>query len=157
MGWEEGLKKKEEYVISRVARTMHVQERFYKEKVRNKWLELRDNALVIFIWRLQWKHLKNIYAMWIEGDLVVEEEDIIDHVVAYYTDLFRWRPIVDNNLVEEVIQSAICVQQNHTLISMPDEKEIYEVKCQMSANSAPGPDGFSGGFYKSWWSVIKKT
>jgi hypothetical protein len=35
------------------------------------------------------------------------------------------------------------------------EKEIWETIKQMPSNKAPGPDGFTGNFYKSCWTVIK--
>jgi hypothetical protein len=35
------------------------------------------------------------------------------------------------------------------------EKEVWETIKQLSSDKAPGPDGFTGGFYKVCWSVIK--
>jgi hypothetical protein len=36
------------------------------------------------------------------------------------------------------------------------EKEVWETLKQMPSDKAPGPDGFTGRFYKTCWSVIKQ-
>ena len=35
------------------------------------------------------------------------------------------------------------------------EEEIWKTICSLPSNKAPGPDGFTGNFYKACWSVIK--
>jgi hypothetical protein len=36
------------------------------------------------------------------------------------------------------------------------EKEVWETIKQLPSDKAPGPDGFTGCFYKSCWTTIKQ-
>ncbi|VFQ87364.1 unnamed protein product [Cuscuta campestris] len=44
---------------------------------------------------------------------------------------------------------------NNSLTSLPDENEVKEAVWSLSADSAAGPDGFNGHFYKTCWEQIK--
>jgi hypothetical protein len=35
------------------------------------------------------------------------------------------------------------------------EKEVWETIKQLPSDKAPGPDGFTGGFYKACWDIVK--
>jgi hypothetical protein len=35
------------------------------------------------------------------------------------------------------------------------EKEVWETVKLLPSDMVPGPDGFTGGFYKACWSIIK--
>lgn len=49
-------------------------------------------------------------------------------------------------------------QQAHDLVGLHapiSEDEVWCVIKEMSLDKAPGPDGFTGRFYKSCWAIIK--
>lgn len=43
---------------------------------------------------------------------------------------------------------------NQLLISIPDKAEVQAAVFSIHPDKAPGPDGFSAGFYQSFWDVI---
>lgn len=49
----------------------------------------------------------------------------------------------------------ISKEQQQDLLKPVIEAEIYEAVCSIGSNKAPGPDGFSSGFFKSAWTIIK--
>ena len=48
----------------------------------------------------------------------------------------------------------ISEEENNTLISVPSTQEIREALFSIHADKAPGPDGFSAGFFQTHWSEI---
>ena len=55
-----------------------------------------------------------------------------------------------------VIPSLVTEDDNMLLGLCPYAEEIKETIFHMDAHSAPGPDGFMGIFYKTFWDVIQK-
>ncbi|KAL9667177.1 hypothetical protein QQ045_001526 [Rhodiola kirilowii] len=53
------------------------------------------------------------------------------------------------------IHATISDADNDHLTAQPTPEEIWEVNRTMNSSSAPGPDGFTGHFYKHCWSIIK--
>ncbi|KAF9603525.1 hypothetical protein IFM89_036798 [Coptis chinensis] len=53
-----------------------------------------------------------------------------------------------------LIPNLVTVEDNATLSAMPTKDEVRDVVFAMDANSAPGPDGFQGIFYHTFWSII---
>ena len=43
---------------------------------------------------------------------------------------------------------------NVALTAIPTHQEIRDVVFSVNADKAPGPDGFSAGFYHSFWDII---
>jgi hypothetical protein len=44
-----------------------------------------------------------------------------------------------------------------SLCLIPDEKEIFLAISDLGLNKAPGPDGMTGLFYKSYWPIVKES
>ena len=53
-----------------------------------------------------------------------------------------------------MIPSLVSDAENAFLISIPSTDDIHDAIFAMDAASAPGPDGFSGGFYQRCWEVV---
>lgn len=87
--------------------------------------------------------------------MVEDKDKIIAYVTRYYEELYKNREVGENSLILVVIGAEVIVQQNETLISLPSEEEIYPAVCSIGASISLGPKGFSGGFYRKCWSIIK--
>lgn len=48
--------------------------------------------------------------------------------------------------------NIVCSLSGSTML---EEKAIYDAVCSLSGSSAPGPDGFGGGFCKACWDIIR--
>lgn len=92
-----------------------------------------------------------------KGDLLLDSsKDIEQCVIAYYSDLyFLKNHCVDNGLVEKVIPKLATNANNDILINKPSLEEVREPVFSLNASGALGPDGFSGAFYQTFWSIIR--
>ncbi|XP_057770826.1 uncharacterized protein LOC130990623 [Salvia miltiorrhiza] len=62
---------------------------------------------------------------------------------------------VDITAIEASIDPLIDDFHNALLTKIPDEEEITAAVFSMDASSSPGPDGFSGKFFQSCWSLVR--
>ncbi|XP_026410498.1 uncharacterized protein LOC113305700 [Papaver somniferum] len=58
------------------------------------------------------------------------------------------------NFISRNIQSTVSQADNNFLTARPDMLEIKADVGDMNANGAPGPDGFSGTFFTSFWDTV---
>ncbi|KAG7557223.1 hypothetical protein ISN44_As11g032100 [Arabidopsis suecica] len=91
-----------------------------------------------------------------DGLELFEEKQIAASVSAFYEKLFTSTSSRQFEVVEEAIQPQITDYMNTKLTAMPNEKEIHDAVLDNHADKAPGPDGFSAGFYHSFWEIIGK-
>jgi hypothetical protein len=42
-------------------------------------------------------------------------------------------------------------------VLIPDESEIFLAIFELGLNKAPGPNGMTGLFYKSYWPIVKES
>jgi len=61
---------------------------------------------------------------------------------------------VFNTLVDETIPSLVTDADNQMLMRFPLHYEIKEAVFALNADGAPGPDGFGGHFYQTFWDVV---
>ncbi|XP_074271369.1 uncharacterized protein LOC141595303 [Silene latifolia] len=83
-------------------------------------------------------------------------EGISDAFLAYYKGLLGSSSQV-RSFDEDIILSGNCLEETFaaTLISDVSEDEIHDAVFSIDMNKSPGPDGFSSGFFRQAWSVIK--
>lgn len=51
--------------------------------------------------------------------------------------------------------STVSLDMNNLLCAIPTSQEIWESICSLSADSAPGMDGFTGHFFRGCWNTIQ--
>jgi len=61
---------------------------------------------------------------------------------------------VQNTLVDETIPSLVSEAENHMLMRFPLHEEFKAAVFDLNADGAPGPDGFGGHFYQTFWDVV---
>ncbi|KAL6130069.1 hypothetical protein ACLB2K_068450 [Fragaria x ananassa] len=85
----------------------------------------------------------------------LDTADITAHVVGFYQNLYS-SSSTPRNLDEvcSVIPSLVTNTENDWLIVIPSTEEIKNAVFAMDASSAPGPDGFPGCFYQSYWDIV---
>lgn len=93
----------------------------------------------------------------INGTLCEDRQTIVDHILDFYRSLFRddRTSRLSLNYVEELLEQVVTPDQNSGLICGPSEIKIKQAIFYLSADSAPGPDGFGGKFFQEAWEIIK--
>ncbi|XP_026433401.1 uncharacterized protein LOC113330803 [Papaver somniferum] len=81
-------------------------------------------------------------------------DEINDFIVNHYKDKFiGGAAIIDPNLFE-FEHERISDPESYFMDVVPTLDEINRAVFDLGADSAPGPDGFSGCFYKHCWNII---
>nr|AAT38805.1 hypothetical protein SDM1_47t00008 [Solanum demissum] len=81
---------------------------------------------------------------------------ISEAVVQYFQKTFLSEQQRQNLEATSQLRTKITEQDNEMLIASPSIQEVQEATFYIDPDSAPGPDGYSGGFFQSAWSIIQE-
>ncbi|XP_026458904.1 uncharacterized protein LOC113359498 [Papaver somniferum] len=87
------------------------------------------------------------------GDVVTTQSQIADILVKHYHKKFEQKTVNFEEDLFEAIPNILNEEDNDLLDALPSQEEIKNVVFAMDPNSAPGPDGFPGCFYRYAWEV----
>lgn len=94
--------------------------------------------------------------MKVDGVFINNHDQISDHVVAHFENLFdKFSVLQENSLVEKVIPCLVSAQINSLLTSLPSVEEIRSAVFNLKRDNVADPDGFGPIFYHIYWSIIK--
>ena len=88
------------------------------------------------------------------GRAFYEENHIVHAFVSFYKTLFTAGTPNPLDVVREALSPKVTPEMNQSLISIPDMAEVQAAVFSINPDKAPGPDGFSAGFYQSFWDII---
>lgn len=91
------------------------------------------------------------------GKPVHKEEQISQIIVSYFGKLFSSSATNYADTVNFALDPVITEEQNSLLIRLATASEIREAVFSIHADKAPGPDGFSAGFYHSNWDSVGES
>jgi len=132
------------------------EEKFWRQRSRIQWLNSGDRNSSFFHAVTRGRRAQNRFSV-IEnaaGLAFYKEGEIVNTIADYYRDLFAYSSTGQLQVVQEVISSRVTPEMNEALIALPDDQEIKAAVFSIHADKAPGPDGFSAGFYQSFWDII---
>ncbi|XP_026416903.1 uncharacterized protein LOC113312360 [Papaver somniferum] len=81
-------------------------------------------------------------------------DDIKDFLVNHYKDKFNGGDTCIDSKLFDFDHERISSQESILMDAIPNLEEIEAVVFDLGADSAPGPDGFSGNFYRICWDTI---
>lgn len=89
-----------------------------------------------------------------KGRWISDEEEMGNEAVNFLSKIWSSEgSVIDENLID-VIPSLFNEADNHFMTAIPSLEELKETVFDMSGDSAPGLDGFSGSFYQAFWDII---
>ncbi|XP_026442633.1 uncharacterized protein LOC113342250 [Papaver somniferum] len=89
-----------------------------------------------------------------DGTTITESDQLRNHVVSYYESKFNGNDLpIEENLFEYE-HETISLEESQMLDAVPSMEEIHAAVFDLGADSAPGPDGFSGCFYRHCLDLI---
>lgn len=91
-----------------------------------------------------------------DGDDDITDPTAIElHILSYFQAIFSMdNNCAQNTMVDETIPLIVSDIENNILISVPSHEEIRAAVFALNADGAPGPDGFGGHFYQSFWDIV---
>lgn len=148
----------EEEIVAKttVMESLQMQEAFWKDRARVKWLTKGDRNSSFFHAYARIKSSSSHISCILDGNnLLTDPLAIENHIVNFYQTLFGSSFTPSGiDVVCEVIQPMVTDSENDLLSALPTDEEIKEAVFSLSASSAPGPDGFPGFFYHHCWDIV---
>lgn len=132
------------------------EEAFWRQRSRVQWLNGGDRNSSYFHAVTRGRRACNKFSI-IEdgaGNAYYDESKIVDAFAQFYQQLFTSGNTYSEAVVAEAISPLVTPEMNRKLIIVPDFSEVQEAVFSTNSDKAPGLDGFSAGFYQTFWDVI---
>ncbi|XP_026384092.1 uncharacterized protein LOC113279630 [Papaver somniferum] len=128
-----------------------------RQKSRIKWIKEGAANKSFFHTNMKNRNSKNMICELEDkyGNVIVDQEKIADLLVNHFQENFKYKLVDCTDNLLDVIPKVINEEDQKMLDNIPDEEEIKKVVFDIDPENAPGPDGFSGIFYRSCWEIIK--
>ena len=128
----------------------------WRQKSRELWLKEGDRNSKFFHLSTVIRRRRNFIAeiklqnnQWIQA-----RADIEKYFTDHFVELFQsTMPVIPDKL-EDFFILIISTEDNITIVGVLDYKEVKDVIWSMHLFKAPGPDGFSGLFFKHYWDIV---
>ncbi|KAL0288050.1 UNVERIFIED_CONTAM: hypothetical protein Sradi_7109500 [Sesamum radiatum] len=92
-----------------------------------------------------------------DGRTLTSQPEVIDEFIRYYEELLGGTTrdrLIDLRYLRPWARHILTVDEAEALIAPVSSAEIRQAIFDIDETKAPGPDGYSAGFYKAAWSVI---
>ena len=134
----------------------NAEEAYWRQRSRLLWLQLGDRNSGFF--HATTKNRKRANDLPVIEDMagnpVYKEDQIARVIVQYFNNLFTSSEGEREEVVNMALEPKVSDEENERLIQIPNAEEIRAAVFSIHADKAPGPDGFSAGFFHSNWDTI---
>ncbi|KAL0299864.1 UNVERIFIED_CONTAM: hypothetical protein Sangu_3150300 [Sesamum angustifolium] len=92
-----------------------------------------------------------------DGHTLTTQEDVVNEFVSYYQRLLggdRRREFIDLRYLRPWARHVLTQEESQALVQSVTREEIKDAFFDIAEDKAPGPDGYSSGFYKAAWPII---
>ncbi|XP_026428196.1 uncharacterized protein LOC113324069 [Papaver somniferum] len=122
-----------------------------RQKSRVKWIKEGGANTSLFHTNMKIRNAKNMISELEdnEGNVIADQTQIADFLVKYFQKKFEFQHVDIDETLLEVIPKVIDEEDQAKLDVILGEEDIKKIVFEMDPESAPGPDGFSGIFYRS--------
>ena len=134
------------------------EEMFWRAKSRVQWLNEGDKNTKFFHAQTmkrrrfnQIKGLEDTHGVWHENEAV-----LATIAAEHFTDLFSSSHPNNVENIANCMNGRVSLEDNLMLTGPVTDEEIQSAAFQIPPSRAPGPDGFTGGFYHDHWEVVGK-
>lgn len=83
------------------------------------------------------------------GDVIPDQNKIAEVLVQYFEKNFEFKKSENVDSLLDVIPTIISHEDQNMLDKISYEEEIKDTLFNKDPDSSPGPDGFSGCFYRA--------
>jgi hypothetical protein len=135
------------------------EEILWKQKSRELWLTCTDLNTKFFHASTACRRRYNSisFLKTTDGAVLNSRNDIGTYMVNHFTNLFSTTSPVFDDSLNDLFDVVINDEENSVLCAIPDEVEIFQAISSLGLHKAPGPDGMTGLFYKTYWPIVKQN
>ncbi|XP_026433075.1 uncharacterized protein LOC113330483 [Papaver somniferum] len=83
-------------------------------------------------------------------------DEIKDFIVNHYQAKFNGGDVHIDPVLFDIEHESISVAESAYMDAIPSLEEVRVAVFDLGADSAPGPDGFTGSFYRQFWEIISR-
>ncbi|CAL1397336.1 unnamed protein product [Linum trigynum] len=149
----------EKILTTELTKLWRDEEAFWSQCSRVNWLQKGDqNTSFFHSSTIQRKHRNKILKLQDgEGNWIEDENSLKRLAEGFYKDLFKARNPIPFNHMLEGFPEKVTTEMNEDLCATVTNGEIRKAVFSLGARKAPGPDGFSGRFYRRYWDILGDT
>lgn len=137
--------------------TILMEETFLRHKYYIQWLKECDKNTRFFhavaskkLKRSLIRRIKDSNNTWVEDQWTIGAL-----AETYFKKILSSEEHYIDEAILQLIPKQLTKEANELLTRLPAMEEVRDVVFSMSADSSPGPDGFSGAFYRVAWEILK--
>ncbi|KAL0297822.1 UNVERIFIED_CONTAM: Retrovirus-related Pol polyprotein from type-2 retrotransposable element R2DM [Sesamum angustifolium] len=130
-----------------------------QQRAKIQWLKGGDQCSRIFFRKVAMRRAsKKVFQIANEaGRTLTEQDEVVDEFVSFYQRLLggeRRREYIDLRYLRPWARHVVTPAECTALVQRPTREEVKDAFFDIAEDKAPGPDGYSSGFYKAAWPVI---
>ncbi|KAL2230743.1 UNVERIFIED_CONTAM: Transposon TX1 uncharacterized protein [Sesamum indicum] len=143
-------------VYAKAAKTEQI---MLQQRAKMQWMKDGDQCSRVFFRKIaQRRATRRILQINDEhGTTHTDPGEVVHEFVSYYQNLLggnRRRALVDINYLRPWARHIISDEEANHLLSPFSPEEVKLAVFDIAEDKAPGPDGYSSGFYKAAWPVV---
>ncbi|KAE8687812.1 Beta-adaptin-like protein A [Hibiscus syriacus] len=141
---------------SELWRLHRIEESIWCQKSRVRWIKEGDkNTRYFHLSALNRNRFNAINVLKVDGVELTDAVQIKAHVLDYFKKAYNTINTLEVGEFE-LIFAKISVVQRDRLEEIFTEQEVWEAISSSASDKAPGPDGFTMGFFKKYWPMLKE-
>ncbi|KAL0295155.1 UNVERIFIED_CONTAM: Retrovirus-related Pol polyprotein from type-2 retrotransposable element R2DM [Sesamum radiatum] len=136
-----------------------LEQKMLHQRAKMAWMKDGDQCSRIFFRKVAKRRAsKRVFQInTTDGRTLTSQPEVIDEFIRYYEELLGGTTrdrLIDLRYLRPWARHILTVDETEALIAPVSSAEIRQAIFDIDETKAPGPDGYSAGFYKAAWSVI---
>ncbi|XP_039053456.1 uncharacterized protein LOC120195524 [Hibiscus syriacus] len=137
-------------------RLHRIEESIWCQKSRVKWVKEGDrNTRFFHLSALNRNRINEINSLKVEGVELTDTAHIKSHVSDFFKRFYSTITTLEVGGFD-LIFAMLSTEQRDSLEEIFSEKEVWVAISSSASDKAPGPDGFTMGFFKKYWPMFKE-
>ncbi|KAL0294091.1 UNVERIFIED_CONTAM: LINE-1 reverse transcriptase [Sesamum radiatum] len=138
-----------------------MEEQMLHQRSKLQWLKNGDQNSKIFFRKIDSMRAKQrIYQISTQnGEVLTDMKEVTEEFISYFKTLLggtRMQRDINLNFLRPVLRHRLTIEEADNICAPVTVTEIKEAAFDIAEDSAPGPDGYTAGFFKASWPVVGK-
>jgi len=153
---DSGPSRKERQLMARISEILSREEIMEKQRPRIDWLKDGDRNTALFQAKARERAKRNKISVLKrdDGSLATSQDELESVATEFYKNLFTAQNELSPETIFEHVPRKVTAEMNERLTRPFSADEVERALYMMKGSKAPGPDGFTAGFYQLHWDVL---
>ncbi|XP_042487034.1 uncharacterized protein LOC122067264 [Macadamia integrifolia] len=134
-----------------------LQDNLWAQKAKLRWMKDGDKNSKFFHLSVKMRRARNQIRTLqnADGEWMNDQQQLSSYIVNYYEEFHRLS-VTSPHL--ELLDCIPCIISDDDALYLEAEPSLEEIKkavWELDPDSSPGPDGFSGNFFRRVWSIVE--